>query len=81
MVRPRPHRPRPSVPRYLGSQALARSSHAWSALPWRVPPLPWTIARLHLQVVFLRDGSRIELSGVEKYKEIEDHIKRCIFTM
>lgn len=32
-------------------------------------------------VVFLRDGSRIELSGVEKYKEIEDHIKRCIFTM
>ncbi|EFJ47485.1 hypothetical protein VOLCADRAFT_120959 [Volvox carteri f. nagariensis] len=32
-------------------------------------------------VVFLRDGSRIELTGLEKYKEIEDHINRCIYTL
>ncbi|KXZ56256.1 hypothetical protein GPECTOR_1g223 [Gonium pectorale] len=32
-------------------------------------------------VVFLRDGSRLELTGIEKYKEIEEHINRCIFTL
>ncbi|GIM00679.1 hypothetical protein Vretimale_5620 [Volvox reticuliferus] len=32
-------------------------------------------------VVFLRDGSRIELTGLEKYKEIEEHINRCIYTL
>ncbi|GLC33170.1 hypothetical protein PLESTB_000363100 [Pleodorina starrii] len=32
-------------------------------------------------VVFLRDGSRIELTGLDKYKEIEEHINRCIYTL
>ncbi|GIL44627.1 hypothetical protein Vafri_2151 [Volvox africanus] len=32
-------------------------------------------------VVFLRDGSRIELTGLEKFKEIEEHINRCIYTL
>ncbi|GFR47158.1 hypothetical protein Agub_g8849 [Astrephomene gubernaculifera] len=32
-------------------------------------------------VVFLRDGSRLELTGLEKYREIADHINRCIYTL
>ncbi|KAG2450454.1 hypothetical protein HYH02_004956 [Chlamydomonas schloesseri] len=32
-------------------------------------------------VVFLRDGSRLEITGIEKYKEIADYINRQNYTL
>ncbi|KAG2440991.1 hypothetical protein HXX76_003844 [Chlamydomonas incerta] len=32
-------------------------------------------------VVFLRDGNRLEITGIDKYKEIADHINRQIYTL
>lgn len=32
-------------------------------------------------VIFLKDGSRLEITGLEKYKEIKQHIEGIIFRM
>ncbi len=30
-------------------------------------------------VIFLKDGSRLEMTGLEKYQDIKKHIMSCIY--
>lgn len=53
---------------HLCAQRCAYTSRC--LVPW---PLP--------QVVFLKDGSRIELTGLDKYKEIVEYINRQRYTI
>lgn len=43
------------------------------------PPPLGTLAAPAPQVVVLKDGSRLELLGVEKYDDIKRHIESCIY--